>query len=108
MGFVYMLRCSDGSYYVGSTRNLHTRVEQHIAGKGAEYTKRRRPVELVFAAEFESIADAFALEKKIQGWSRAKREALIQGDFNEIRRLSRNARERALADTGADPGDGGR
>ncbi len=96
-----MLKCSDGSYYVGSTRNLHTRFEQHLAGNGAEYTKRRRPVELVFAAEFESIADAFAMEKKIQGWGRAKREALIHGDFNEIRRLSRNARERALTD---DPG----
>ncbi|NLE98010.1 MAG: GIY-YIG nuclease family protein [Propionibacterium sp.] len=96
MAYVYMLRCSDGSYYVGSTVNLHQRFEQHMTGKGAIYTRRRRPVELVFAAEFESPADAFAMEKQVQGWSRAKREALIVGDFNEISRLARNSRNRAV------------
>ena len=89
MASVYILRCADGSYYVGSARNLENRLEQHASGLGAEYTKRRLPVELVFAEEFESIADAYALEKQIQGWGRAKREALIAGRFDDLKRLSR-------------------
>lgn len=96
---MYILQCSDGSYYVGSTVNLHARFEQHITGRGAEYTKRRRPLTLVYAAEFESVADAFAMEKKVQGWGRAKREALIRNDFVEIQRLSRNAEARAADDS---------
>ena len=74
-----MLRCRDGSYYVGSTRNVEVRVAQHQRGEGAQYTRHRLPVELVWCEAFGSIADAFALEKRIQGWSRAKREALIRG-----------------------------
>ena len=57
---------------------------EHADGVGAEYTKRRLPVELAWAEEFESIADAYALEKRIQGWSRVKREALIRGDWEAI------------------------
>ena len=89
MPYVYILRCADDSYYVGSTRNLESRVDQHNSGYGAEYTKHRRPVELVFAEEFDSVADAFALEKQIQGWSRAKREALIEGRFDDLKALSK-------------------
>ncbi len=84
-----MLRCSDGSLYVGSTRDLHGRVEMHMAGNGSAYTRRRRPVRLVYAAEFESVAEAYAFEKQVQGWSRAKREALVSGDFKQIRRLAK-------------------
>lgn len=87
MRWVYMLRCRDGSYDVGSARDLESRLEQHHRGTGAQYTRHRLPVELVWCEAFESIADAFALEKRIQGWSRAKREALIRGDFDEISRL---------------------
>ena len=83
-----MLRCSDGSYYVGSTRDVAVRFDQHQSGRGAEYTRRRLPVELVWCEAFDSIADAYALEKRIQGWSRAKREALVRGDFGEISRLA--------------------
>lgn len=83
-----MLRCRDGSYYVGSTRDMDVRLAQHQRGEGAQYTRHRLPVELVWCEAFESIADAFALEKRIQGWSRAKREALIWGDFAEISRLA--------------------
>jgi putative endonuclease len=89
MAYVYILRCRDGSYYVGSTRDLESRLYQHRTGIGAEYTKRRRPVELAFAYELESVADAFALEKRIQGWSRAKREALIRGDWDLLPTLAR-------------------
>ncbi len=73
MPHMYILECADGSYYVGSTRNLAYRVWLHEIGEGSEYTKRRRPVELVHAEEFTRVADAFAREKQVQGWSRAKR-----------------------------------
>jgi len=89
MPFVYMLRCSDGSYYVGSTRDLDHRIQQHAAGEGSAYTKRRMPVELVFAQEFDRIDEAYACEKQVQGWSRRKREALIAGDYELLPELSR-------------------
>ncbi|MWV47809.1 GIY-YIG nuclease family protein [Rathayibacter sp. VKM Ac-2803] len=89
MAFVYILRCSDGSYYVGSTRSLHRRVDAHMMGKGAEYTSRRLPVTLLWHQEFESIAEAFWWEKRIQNWSRAKREALMRGDYTALRRASK-------------------
>src|SRR5690349_7309289 len=89
MPWVYMLRCSDGSLYVGSTRSLQLRMQQHAVGLGAEYTRHRLPVELVFSQECEHIGEAFALEKRYQGWSRAKREALIRGDYDALRGLSR-------------------
>jgi putative endonuclease len=82
MAYTYILRCSDGSYYVGSTTHLELRVWQHNSpDQGAAYTRRRRPVVLVWAAEFDSIVEAFAFEKKVQGWSRVKREALIRNDY---------------------------
>ena len=89
MAYMYILRCSDGSYYVGSTRNLESRLYQHQTGIGAEYTRCRRPVELVYAYEFEDVADAYAAEKRVQGWSRAKREALIRGDYDLLPTLAR-------------------
>ncbi|QIK77455.1 GIY-YIG nuclease family protein [Nocardioides piscis] len=91
MPWTYMLRCADGSYYVGSTWDLERRVNQHQGGEGAAYTRRRRPVELVWCAEFQRIAEAFEWEKRIQGWSRAKREALIKGDEAVIRQLASRA-----------------
>jgi putative endonuclease len=89
MPYVYILRCSDHSYYVGSTRNLENRLWQHSTGMGARYTSSRLPVELVFAQEYERIDEAYAREKQVQGWSRRKREALIAGEYNELPRLSR-------------------
>lgn len=94
MPYTYILRCADGSYYVGSTRgDLNERMTQHHAGTGSRYTARRRPVELLWAAEFSHVTEAFALEKQVQGWSRAKREALIEGRFADLPALSRS-RER--------------
>jgi putative endonuclease len=90
MAWVYLLGCRDGSYYVGSTRNLEARVWQHQNGEGAEYTRHRLPVELLWAFECERVDEAFALEKRIQGWSRAKREALIRGDLEAPPGLSRS------------------
>ncbi len=89
MAWMYILRCSDGSYYVGSARNLEGRVWQHQNGKGADYTRHRLPVELVFACECESVGQAFWLEKRVQGWSRRKREALIRGDFDALPGLAK-------------------
>ena len=89
MPFVYMLRCADGSYYVGSARNLENRIAQHLTGAGGAYTSKRMPVVLVFAQEFDRIDDAYFMEKRIQGWSRAKREALIEGRYNDLPQLSK-------------------
>ena len=77
--------------YVGSTRDLARRIWEHDVGLGSAYTRRpgRRPVALVWSAECEHIAEAFALEKQIQNWSRAKREALIRGDFDALPGLAK-------------------
>ena len=77
---MYILECADGSYYVGSTKDLERRIAQHQAGTGANYTSRRLPVELVYYEEYERVDDAFYREKQVQGWRRAKREALINGE----------------------------
>jgi putative endonuclease len=89
--FVYMLRCSDGSYYVGSARSndLSQRIAEHEAGSYQGYTSTRRPIRLVWSDYFDRITDAIAAERKIKGWSRAKKEALIKGDWTEIKRLAR-------------------
>ena len=93
MAWVYILECSDGSYYVGSTTDLDARISQHQAGiGGAQYTAHRRPVSLVWAAEFDRIAEAFAFEKQVQNWSRAKRKALIDGRFDDLPGLARGRR----------------
>jgi len=88
VAWTYILRCRDGSFYVGSTVDLERRVSQHQLGEGAAYTRTRRPVELVWAAEFDRIDDAFAYEKRVQGWGRRKREALIAGDFEALPELA--------------------
>jgi len=86
---VYMLRCADGSYYIGSTRGtLDDRVNQHNAGSYGGYTAQRRPVTLVWHEFFDRITDAIAAERQLKGWSRAKKEALIRGDFGRIRKLA--------------------
>jgi len=89
MPWVYILECADGSLYVGSTRDLATRLYQHQQGTGAAYTARRRPVRLVYQEEHEHIGAAFAREKQIQGWSRAKRWALIEQRWDDLHDLSR-------------------
>ena len=99
MAWTYILQCSDGSYYVGSTFDLERRLSEHNLGLGAAYTRRRRPVTLAWCAEFESIEDAFLLEKRVQGWGRRKREALMRGDFDLLPLLaSRSTEKRAEAD----------
>ncbi|RNM14574.1 GIY-YIG nuclease family protein [Nocardioides pocheonensis] len=91
MPWTYLVECADGSYYVGSTTDLDRRLWEHNHAEvgGAEYTRRRRPVTLVWAGEFPSIVEAFNFEKRVQGWGRAKRQALIRGDFGALPPLSR-------------------
>lgn len=86
----YLLRCADGSYYAGHTDNLEQRIGQHQTGMIGGYTARRRPVALVWCERFDSRDDAFAAERKIKGWSRAKKEALIAGDWALVSELARN------------------
>jgi predicted GIY-YIG superfamily endonuclease len=88
-GFVYILECSDGTYYTGSTKDLEGRIQQHHAGEGAKYTKRRRPLKLIYAEEFDRIDAAFYREKQIQSWSRKKKEALIEGRLDDLPELSK-------------------
>ncbi len=89
MAWMYILECSDGSYYVGSTTDLERRIWEHNEGLGGKYTARRRPVKLAYAAEFTSIAETYEREKQVQGWGRAKREALIRGDYDALPELAR-------------------
>ena len=96
--YVYILRCSDGRYYVGSTRDsLERRVAEHNSGALGGYTKSRRPVELVFSQGFDRIEDAIAAERRLKGWRREKKEALIRGDYDALPDLSRNSAKRATA-----------
>jgi putative endonuclease len=91
---VYILRCRDGSYYVGSTRtSLETRLAQHNAGTFGGYTARRRPVELVFTQDFDRITDSIAAERQLKGWTRAKKEALMRGDMEALHQLAKGKKK---------------
>jgi putative endonuclease len=79
--FVYILRCADGSYYVGKTDNLCARLTEHQDGVGAEYTAVRRPVEMVYAEEHSTVRGAKNREVQLKRWSRAKKEALVAQDL---------------------------
>ena len=84
IGYMYILQCCDGSYYTGSTKNLERRLQQHQEGKGANHTKKRLPVTLVYYELYDRIDTAFYREKQVQGWSRAKKEALLRGELEAL------------------------
>jgi predicted GIY-YIG superfamily endonuclease len=87
--FVYMLRCSDGHYYVGHTDDLNQRIAQHESGAIPScFTFSRRPLILVYSQDFQTRDDAFCAEMQIKGWSRKKKEALIRGEWEELSRLA--------------------
>jgi putative endonuclease len=87
--FLYILRCADGSFYIGTTRTtLEMRIAQHNAGTFGGYTATRRPVILVFSQWFDRITDAIDSERKLKKWSRAKKEAFVRGDLIALRQLS--------------------
>ena len=87
---MYILKCADDSYYTGSTVNLELRILQHQNGEGANHTRKRLPVVLVYYEEYQNVADAFYREKQVQGWSRKKKEALIQNRTEDLPLLSKN------------------
>jgi len=87
--FLYILRCADGSFYIGTTRTtLELRVAQHNAGTFGGYTATRLPVTLVFSQWFDRITDAIESERKLKKWSRAKKEAFVRGDLKALQQLS--------------------
>ena len=91
---IYILQCSDGTYYTGLTKDLVGRVQEHEIGVHPEsYTFGRRPVRLVWSIITESYQDAFQWEHRIKGWSRAKKEALIRGDIEGIHEIVKSARK---------------
>jgi putative endonuclease len=86
--WMYILICSDGSYYTGSTRNLDVRIWEHNEGTGCNFTRKRLPVKLVYCEEFDRLDEAFFREKQVQGWSRRKKQALIESRFCDLPELS--------------------
>lgn len=89
--FVYLLRCRDNSYYVGSATgcDLSRRIDEHQSGLRGGYTSSRLPVTLAWSEYFDRITDAIAVERKLKGWSRRKKEALIEGKWDQIKRLAK-------------------
>ncbi|HET9510699.1 MAG TPA: GIY-YIG nuclease family protein, partial [Sphingomonas sp.] len=92
----YMLRCSDGRYYVGHTDNLEARLAQHERGEVVGYTQTRRPVELVWSEAFSSRQEAIEVERQLKGWRREKKEALIGGDWVRLTSLARKSFDTGL------------
>jgi len=92
--FVYILKCSNGTFYTGSTSSLYNRIYDHNLGVDPRaYTYRLRPVILVWAEEFESRIDALNIEKQVKGWSHAKKQALIDNDFDKIHNIVKKERK---------------
>ncbi len=87
-GYVYILKCANGSYYTGSTTDIERRLWEHQNGEGSNYTKAHLPVELVYVDEFPRIDDAYYREKQIQGWSRKKKEALIADNYEALHKFA--------------------
>ena len=111
--WAYMLRCSDGTYYTGHTDDLEHRMAQHMVGATGGYTATRQPVERVWSSEFATRYEALSAERQIKGWSKAKKEELIQGDWAAIQRLARRRGSFETAQTSSSPpqdewGEGGK
>jgi putative endonuclease len=96
--YVYILECGDGSLYCGSTRaDMETRLSEHQNGHFKDsYTYKRRPIRLIWCEHFSVITDAIACERRLKGWSRAKKLAMIDHDWATVMRLARNGEKRAL------------
>mgnify|MGYP003504435573 FL=1 len=89
-GYMYILLCEDGSYYTGSSNNLELRLKEHFAGEGSNHTKKHKPVKLLYYEEFAKIDEAFRREKQVQGWSRKKKEALINGEYEKLPEMAKS------------------
>jgi len=91
---LYILECADGTLYVGHTDDLDERMRQHDAGKADTFTAPRRPLKLLHVEEFETRYEALTMERKLKGWSRAKKLAYIAGDWDTVSRLARSRQRR--------------
>jgi putative endonuclease len=98
--WVYILQCSDGRYYTGQTDNLEYRFAQHQTGGYCDFTSRRRPVRLVWSQDFQTRYEALQAERRIKRWSRAKKEALIRGDWDAVSYYARPPKERPSTSLG--------
>ena len=98
--WAYILRCRDGSYYTGQTDNLEYRIAQHQAGGYCDFTSRRRPITLVWSQDFPTRIEALEAERRIKPWSRAKKEALIRGDWAALSYYARPPKERPSTSLG--------
>ena len=87
---VYILRCANGQYYVGSTTNIELRLQEHCSGVGSGFTKAHLPIELVYTEEFDTIHEARLRERQLHKWSQAKKEALINGEIEKLKELSKS------------------
>ena len=87
--YAYLVRCNDGSYYAGHTDDLEARMALHQTGSLGGYTAKRLPLTLLWSDTFQTRDDAFAAERKLKGWSRAKKEALVAGDWERVSELAR-------------------
>jgi putative endonuclease len=92
--FAYILLCADNSYYTGHTEDLDHRIAEHQVGRSGGYTRNRRPVRLVWSQDFPTRYEALSAERQIKGWSRAKKDALIRGDWERLSLLARNRQNR--------------
>ena len=90
--YVYILKCSDDSFYIGITNNITRRLQEHQSGKHFNsYTSKRLPIDLVWVQEFTNPEIAIAKEKQLKGWSRRKKQALIDGDYQKLVQFSQNS-----------------
>jgi len=95
-GYTYILLCADESYYTGSTIDIERRLAEHQNGSGANHTAKNLPVQLVYLEEYPRIDYAFYREKQIQGWSRKKKEALIEGRLDDLPELAKKVFEKKI------------
>ena len=89
---VYILHCADGSFYIGQTSDLRSRVARHNDGTAAAWTARRRPVALVYAEHFNTLTEAVARERQLKRWTHAKKAALVDGGIAAVRHWSQSGR----------------
>lgn len=86
---LYILECADGSFYIGHTEDLEKRLNQHAQGNGGGYTAARRPIRLLHAEAFDTRYEALVMERKLKGWSRAKKQAYMSGDWEAVVKLAK-------------------
>ena len=90
MAVIYILLCANNEYYVGCTSDLERRLQDHQTGRGADFTKGHLPFKLVYTEEYPTLEEAYKRERQLHGWSRAKKDALILGDTEALKRLSKS------------------